>query len=393
MKKLRFVATIFIAFAMVFGMASCSKKAESTSSTAATTTAATTAASPAATESKAAETAPAAKELTIDEKLIADQWCFKYTAEGYGEFSFFFKFYDEDPVLGKVYYAGMSNNRINFAGTYKLVEKDYEYTVYRNREDQQAKTNEVTGVAKYSVVLYDWDGNITGRIGFDGEHLINGQDKNTAVIYATGSTPYFYEKNTGSFDATIAGEMPVAVYEYVADNDVTSTIQINHNHTYTDLVAAMIEGTWTASQNDGGITFDLAPNDKTDTPATLAVSADKQTAVYTAKGEDPINMSVPKPTVTVEHTFEGTTPTSYGKDATLVIECLSDGTFTLNGTVYGRTMEFDKGTWSVDHSYKFTFDCEKAGSLTTSIIDRVIHLTYKQGGTALGDLESDMVRK
>ena len=396
MKKFRIAAIMILAIAMIFGLASCA------SSEAAASEPEVVAAEPAVVEAPAAEAAAVAEATGADsavlEALIADQWCYKFSAEGYGDFAFFFKFYEEDPVLGKVYYAGMSNNRQNFAGTYELVEEPYEYKAYNTREEEQADREHVAhtavGTAPYTIILKDWDGTEMGRMGFDGEKLINAQDKNTAKIYSSGSTPYVYNKNTGSFDQTIAGEMPIAVFEYVADDDVTSTVQVNHNHTYTDLVAAMIEGSWTASQAaDGAITFEFTPNDSSDTPATLVVSADKATAVYTAEGEDPINMSVPKPAVTVEHTFEGTSPTSYGKDATLVIECLSDGTFSLKGTVFGQTSEFDKGTWSVNASHKFTFNCEKAGTLESAIVERTVRLVYKQSGTLLGDLESEMVHK
>ena len=391
MKKLRIVATLSVAIAMVFALGSCSKSSSQSGAPAQAATVQTQV--PAAPTTVVEKPTAPAKELTIEEKLIADQWCFKFSVEGYGEYSFFFKFYEEDPVLGKVFYAGLSNNRVVFAGTYKVVERDYEYTAYKNREDEQAETNEVSGTAKYTVIFYDWEGNINGRVGFDGEKLINAQDKTNAVIYSTGSTPYFYEKNTGAFDATVAGELPVAVFEFVADEDVTSTIKVNHNHTYTDLVNAMVEGTWIATQADGAITFRLTPNDKTDTPATLAVSADKLTAVYTADGEASINMSVPKPAVTVEHTFEGTAPTSYGRDANLSLELMSDGTCILTSTIFGNSGVMDQGKWSVDHAYKFTIEFEKVGILVSEIIDRVIHLQYKQDGHALGDIVSDLIRK
>jgi hypothetical protein len=387
MKKFRIAAIMILAIAMIFGLASCA------SSETAASEPEVVAAEPAAVEAPAA-----GADSAVLEALIADQWCYKFSAEGYGDFAFFFKFYEEDPVLGKVYYAGLSNNRQNFAGGYDLVEEPYEYKAYYTRAEEQADNDHVAhtavGTAPYTIILKDWDGNEMGRMGFDGEYLYNAQDKATAKIYSSGSTPFVYTKNTGSFDQAIDGEMPVAVFEYVADDDVTSTVQVNHNHTYTDLVAAMIEGTWAATQEaDGSITFAFTPEDPTDTAATLVVSADKATAVYTAEGEDPINMSVPKPAVTVDHTFEGTSPTSYGKDATLVIECLSDGTFSLKGTVFGQTMEFDKGTWSMNASHKFTFNCEKAGTLESAIVERSVRLVYKQSGTVLGDLESEMIHK
>ncbi|GEM_PF-2960134 len=401
MKTGKKILVIFFALAVVIGLASCSKKTNETQ------VASAPAPVPAPAVAAQVQTAPVVKveapapapapvvqkELTMEEKLVADQWCFKYTAEGYGDYAFFFRFYDADPVLGKVYYAGFTNNKMNFAGKYALVEQEYPYSIFNNREDALAKTNEVVGKVPFTVVLYDWDDKEKGRIGFDGEKIYNAQDKNTAKIYATGSTPYAYVKNEGSYDEVVKGEMPVAVLEFVADDEVTSTLKINHNHTYTDLVGAMIEGTWTAQEKNGEITFNFKPNDATDSPAVVVVSADKQTATYTAGNEAAVKMSVPKPAATVAYVFEGTTATSYGKEATLTLTAMNDGTFTIVGTIFGNSMEFDKGTYTVVGGYKFAFECEKAGHIDSIIVDRAVHIAYKQSGTKLGDLESDMVAK
>ncbi|MCR4676019.1 MAG: hypothetical protein K5634_02175 [Sphaerochaetaceae bacterium] len=395
MKKNYFALFMIIALVLVMGLSSCAKKTETTTTAAATET---TAAAPAV-EEKAAEPAPApepVKELTIDEKLTADYWCYGFSAEGYGDFTFFFHFYDEDPTFGKVYYAGFSNNRQNFAGRYNLIEREYAYKAFKDRATEQAEDGvPIEGTAPYTIVLYDWDGNVTGSLGFDGERVINGQDKTKAIIYSTGSAPFFYEKNTGKFDSAVAGEVPQPVYEFVADEDVTSTVQVNHNHTYTDLVAAMIEGTWEATaQADGSTSFAFTPNDKTDTPATLVVSADKKTAVYTAKGENPIAMSVPAPSVTVTQSFEGTVLiAAYGKDATITLDCLSDGTFTVTAAIFGQSMEIDKGTWTVNSAHKYTFVCEKAGTIESAIVDRSVQFTYAQNGTKLGDISCTMKNK
>lgn len=396
MKTCKKVLMMLLALALLVGLASCSKKTPEPQQAAPAAAAQVQAAVVAKVETPAPAPAPAPvvqKELTIDEKLVASQWCFKYTAEGYGDYAFFFHFYSEDPVLGKVYYAGFTNNKINFAGKYALVKEEYSYSIFNNREDALAKTNDVVGKTPYTVVLYDWNDKEMGRMGFDGEKIFNAQDKNTAKIYATGSTPYAYVKNEGTFDDVVKGEMPVKVLEYVADDEVTSTIQINHNHTYTDLVGAMIEGIWTAQAKDGELTFALKPNDASDTPAVLVVSADKKSATYTATGEAVIKMSVPKPSVTVSLVFEGTTATSYGKDATLTLTAMSDGTFTLVGTIFGNSMEFDKGTYTVVGGYKYTFNCEKAGKIESTIVDRAVHVAYQQAGTKLGDLKSDLVVK
>ena len=396
MKKVRFVGITLLAFAMLFALASCSKNNDTTTAATSTPTATTTpAASTTSAASAATTTAAPAKELTIDEKLIANQWCYKFSAEGYGDFAFFFKFYEADPVLGKVFYAGLSNNRQNFAGTYDLVKEPYGYKAYNTREEEQADDDHVAytavGTADYTIVLKDWDGKEIGRMGFDGEKLYNAQDKDTAIVYSAGSTPFVYNKNDASFASTIAGEMPVVVFSYTAFDDVTSTIQINHNHSYTDLVAAMIEGTWTSSQSaDGSITFDLTPYDSLDTPATLVVSADKKTATYTADGEDPIEMGIPLPDVTTEYSFQGKTPTAYGRDADLVLDCLSDGTFTLTISVFGNSQTLDQGTWSVNAAHKFTFNCDNAGTIESTIVDRNVHVSYSTTHAQLGELSSDL---
>ena len=72
--------------------------------------------------------------------------------------SYYFHFYEEQPVLGKVFYAGMCMNQINFAGTYDVVEENYDYSCYANREDQEAD-KKTEGTAPYTVYFYDWDGN------------------------------------------------------------------------------------------------------------------------------------------------------------------------------------------------------------------------------------------
>ena len=51
---------------------------------------------------------------------------YSFSAEGYGDFVFFFHFYENDPGLGSIFYAGLSNNRICFAGLYNVEEEPYE---------------------------------------------------------------------------------------------------------------------------------------------------------------------------------------------------------------------------------------------------------------------------
>lgn len=381
MKNRKTVVLILIVVAMLC-LPSCSKKEETSAQNALITQA--------VEPVKVSELPEPVKELTIEQKLVNDSWCFRYHAEGYGDYSFFFHFYEEDSFLGRVFYAGFANNKSNFAGIWSIINEEYSYAIYKTREDAVAKTGIVEGTAPYTVILSDWDKNEMGRIGFDGEYLYNAQDKSSAKVYSVGSTPYAYVKNDGKYDDTVNGEMPVKIIEFVSDNDVTSTIQINHNHTYTDLVASMIEGTWTATNENGSSVFIFKPNDATDTPAVLVVAADKQSAVYTAEGAEPIRMSIPKPLAVLDKEFEGIAPTSYGKDATLILECMSDGSCSLIASIFGNSMELDKGTYSVQGGYKYSFEFEKVGHIDSAIVERSVILNYSQNGTKLGDVVAEL---
>ena len=151
MKRLRNIALLLLIVAFVFSFTSCTKKAETKATTTQTTASepkveVKSAPEPTSAPEPVKEPEPVEeKELTIEEKLQKDIWCFKYSAEGYGEFTYYFHFYENDPVLGNVYYAGMSNNRINFAGLYEVRELQYDYEVYLSREDAVAKTNLTPG--------------------------------------------------------------------------------------------------------------------------------------------------------------------------------------------------------------------------------------------------------
>ena len=104
-------------------------------------------------------------------------------------------------------------------------------------------------------------------------------------------------------------------------------------------------------------------------------------------------MSVPKPAVTLVQAFEGTSPTSYGKDATITIECMSDETFTVTMSIFGSSQVIDQGTWSVNASHKYTFNCDVAGTIESEIVDRKINIEYFQAGTKLGDITTILINK
>ncbi len=318
-----------------------------------------------------------------------------YTAEGYGEFGYFFHFYEEVPVLGAVFYAGLSNNRFNFVGTYTVEEVAFDYACFPDRE---TKTNPeavpTEGTAPYTVTFFDWDGNEIGKCGFDGDILYNVMDEGS-TIYASGSgTVNYLHDTTGEKSKFYEGELGIPYLEYVADEEKTSTLAINHNGTYVDLVNAMVEGTYTVAENaEGGLDFSLTPNDSLDTPAVVSTSADKATCTYTPEGGDPIAMSKPSAGPAVAHSFEGKyTIAAYNMDADVIMNMYDDGTCTAVMSLAGNGIDLAKGTW-VLNGYTFELDLEGIGAVKSNVDGTgTITIDLAVSGTKVGDVEVTLTR-
>jgi len=360
------------------------------------TTAPTTTAAPTTTETTVPTTEP--KSTDPVDTITENMFSFSFTAEGYGEFVFYFHFYEEDPVLGSVFLASFSNNRANFTGTYTVEKVDYAYACFPDREAKQAENAKaVEGTAPYTVTFFDWDGNEIGKCGYDGEILYNDMVEGS-TIYSQGSEPmYYYRDVEGKFAESYAGELGVRFLEFVADEDETSTLLLAHNKTYTDLVGAMIEGTWTVEKNaQGGLDFVLKPNDSTDTGAKVSVAADKKTCVYTAEGGDPVamtNILLAGPQLV--QTFEGTAKIEkYGVDATITLSLFDDETCTVVASLAGNKLDLDKGTYKKD-SYNFVFDFEKGEDVTTTVDSaaKTLNVQYKVTGTDVGDIDTMLTVK
>ncbi|HAL74794.1 MAG TPA: hypothetical protein DCM45_06875 [Clostridiales bacterium] len=360
------------------------------------TTAPTTTAAPTTTETTVPTTEPESTDPvdTITENMFS----YSFTAEGYGEFVFYFHFYEEDPVLGKVFFAGLSNNRVNFAGTYTVEKVDYAYACFPDRDAAIAEGGKpLEGTAPYTVSFFDWDGNELGKCGYDGTILYNDM-KEGSIIYSQGGAPVYYNRDTeGKFAETYTGELGVRFLEFVADEDETSTLLIAHNKTYTDLVGAMIEGTWTVEKKaDGGLDFVLKPNDSTDTGAKVSVPADKKTCTYTADGGDAVamtNILLAGPQLAA--TFEGIAKiVKYNMDATITLSLFDDNTCTVVASLAGNKLELDKGTYKKD-SYNFVFDFEKGEDVTTTLdaAAKTLNVQYKITGTDIGDIDTMLTVK
>ena len=319
-----------------------------------------------------------------------------FSAEGHGEFGFFFHFYEEVPVLGSVFYAGLNNNRSTFVGTYTVEEVPFDYACFPDRAtktDPNATPTE--GTAPYTITFFDWDGNEIGKVGFDGDILYNTMDEGS-VIYASGSgTINYLHDTTGEKASLYEGELGVPYLEYVADDEKTSTLAINHNGTYTDLVNAMIEGTWTVADNaEGGLDFTFTPFDSLDTGAVVSTNADKSKCTYTPDGGDPIAMStLSNKGPVVKYAFEGTyNIAAYNMDAAVLLNAYDDGTCDVTMNVAGNVREMAKGTYVLD-GYTFVFNFEGVDEIKSAVDGSgVITVNLALSGTAVGDVQTVLTR-
>ncbi|NMA67414.1 MAG: hypothetical protein GX957_14470, partial [Clostridiaceae bacterium] len=210
-------------------------------------------------------------------------------------------------------------------------------------------------------------------------------------IYPSGSAPVYFKPDLeNQYADKYEGEIGVPYLEFVADEDNTSTLVLAHNKTYTDLVGAMIEGTWSVALNaDGGYDFTLTPYDSTDTGAVVSVSADHTTCTYTPEGGEPVAMTNSSGNKKVAHFFEGTvTIAAYGIDAEAILNLYDDNTLDVTVSVQGNSMVLDEGTYVLE-GHTFTFDFNSAED-AKSKVDGTGTLTvpFKISGTKIGDVDT-----
>ncbi|MDL2301409.1 hypothetical protein LJC58_03540 [Lachnospiraceae bacterium OttesenSCG-928-D06] len=327
------------------------------------------------------------------EMITQGYYIYAYPVEGLGDFPYFFHFYEEAPVLGSVFYAGFAMNQINFTGTYTVEEAEFEYACFATREDSEKEGAEPEiGTAPYTITFYDWEGNVMDRCGFDGEILYNDME----VITGVGGGPNFYtldtEGESSKYYEFYEAEVGMAYLDFVAEEEVTSTLTLYHNGTYMDLVDMMVEGTWEMSTTEEGYEYVLTPASESDTPATLMVSEDSGAAIYTPDGKEGINMmNASDAGPGVFQKMAGETPIP-GQEINADVELLlfSDGTCTLTASAFGQEMPLDAGTYSMGEdgfTITFTFDC--AGEVVSVLEAETgqVSIQYVQEGTTLGDVD------
>lgn len=316
-------------------------------------------------------------------------YSYGFSAEGYGDFVFYFHFYENDPVLGSVFYAGLSNNRINFAGLYTVEEAPYEYACYTDRDTVVNNGDKTTGTAPYTIHFLDWNGEEFDKCGWDGEVLYN----DCQVITGSGSGPMLYHlDNEGKYQQKYDEEAGQSYVSFVAVDDPTCTVGLNHNKTYTDMMVYFIDGSWAISDGENGTkVYTLTPFDDTEDTVTLTVAADQKTAVYTdAAGEETqmVNATAqgPKAAYVGEGTFH---VEAYNADAAVTVTLYDDETCVLVAALYGNSAAIDQGTYTMNADHSITFQFENAGEIVAKLDMSVLTvvLNYANAETPLGAME------
>ena len=327
---------------------------------------------------------------TAEEKMPAGQYyAYSFSAEGYGDYVFYFHFYENDPVLGSVFYAGLSNNRINFAGLYTVEEAAYEYACYPDRDTVVGNGDKLTGTAPYTIHFLDWNGSEFDKCGWDGEILYN----DCRVITGSGSGPMFYHLDAeGKYQTKYDEEAGVSYLNFVSADDPTCTVSLNHNKTYSDMMMYFIDGNWAIADGENGAkVYTLTPFDDTEETVSLTVAADQKTAVYRdAEGTETelVNASSQGPQAV--YAGEGTFHVAqYKADAAVAVTLYDDASCTMTAAVYGNTADIDRGTYTMNEDHSITFQFENAGEIVAKLDMSVVTvvLNYVNAETPLGAME------
>lgn len=326
------------------------------------------------------------------ERITQGYYTYSYPVEGMDDMVCFFHFYEEQPVLGSVFYASYAWNQIVFAGTYTVEEAEHDYACYPDRE---AQTEEGAvpeeGTAPYTITFYDFDGNELDSCAYDGEVLYGDMETISGMGGENSRFLFDAQGEASPYYGTYEGEKGISYLDFVAEEEETSTLSLYHNATYMDLVNMMVEGSWTMEETEEGYAFTLTPESESDTGAILTVSADKMSAVYTPDGGEAvamINASQSGPAAAMELT--GTTPIPGQEiEADLIGKLYDDGTCVLSASAFGTEIELDAGTWEMaEDGYTVNFVFDKAGEISSTVGEGGAQIAYAQSGSPMGDVDA-----
>ena len=278
----------------------------------------------------------------------------------------YFHFYEEQPVLGKVFYAGYAMNQIFLTGTYDVEKADYEYTCYKDRDAQVAEET-TTGTAPYTITFWDFNGNELGKCGFDGDVIYVDVAAEKLQCVSAGNNMYYHDTDgeSSKYVETYEAEVGQPYLAYVANDDETCTVALNHDGRYVDMMEMMVEGTWEMKETDDGYEFALTPDSDSDTPAVVKAAKDQMTATYTAEGGEAVELTCTNKELPAVAKFAGEGPeVMEGTKAELTLVLYEGGKAKVTIGIPGTVMDLEEGTWEAAGSdYKVTLP---SGEITSA---------------------------
>lgn len=266
----------------------------------------------------------------------------------------FYRFNDNGTYYAKFFEGGVID-----AGTYQVLDESAEYSADAGADDNwdtvedntKATANQVVEVTSYK------DGSV--------QKLPYADDK-LCDINLGGMSTHKTLTHKGDYPYNPAtDEIPLEIALFYANESIGSTLNLSHNQSFMDATGdTLLEGTWVM---DSVGQYTLTYDESGDT-AVLAVAEDGKTATLTPASGEPLELKA-------SLDDENTPVLTLSADAQQVglpmpvgirLDCLPDGTCKLIVSVaeVNAELEADKGTYTVSETYEYTFNFEKAGTIT-----------------------------
>ena len=328
------------------------------------------------------------------ERLTQGRFMYKFNVDVGFDMTNYYHFYEEQPIYGKIFYAGLCINQMNVAGTYEIEEKEFQYALWPDRDAmvaaEESGEEPPEGTAPYTITFYGFDGTVLGQAGYDGDVLYVPEMTSALAGTSSSDAMFYYEDANGENKEIYDGEVGQVLLDLVAVDEPTSQLKINHNGRYQDLVNMEVEGSWTVEEGTDGHTYTLTPDDPTDTGAVVTISPDGQAATYTPDEGDVVEMKDAKeagPALTGSFSGEGPEVTE-GTAAIISLYMYDDGSAKSTMSAFGTEMDLDQGTWEAVNQYTFSFKMSSAGEMVSELGEAGLpEIHYVHAGTQIGDMD------
>jgi len=328
------------------------------------------------------------------ERLTQGRFMYKFNVDVNFDMTNYYHFYEEQPIYGKIFYAGLCINQMNVAGTYEIEEKEFQYALWPDRDAmvaaEESGEEPPEGTAPYTITFYGFDGTVLGQAGYDGDVLYVPEMTSALAGTSSSAAMFYYEDANGENKEIYDGEVGQVLLDLVAVDEPTSQLKINHNGRYQDLVNMEVEGSWTVEEGADGHTYTLTPDDPTDIGAVVTISTDGAAATYTPDEGDAVEMKDAKeagPALTGSFSGEGPEVTE-GTAAIISLYMYDDGSAKSTMSAFGTEMDLDQGTWEAVNQYTFSFKMSSAGEMISELGEAGLpEIHYVHAGTQIGDMD------